>query len=160
MDGVTVDMATTAVAIHACQDGTDWVGEVAWVGDSSFWHLDDAGSWWLLAPPGAAEDAEAYHSGRVSPLPSADGECAAAGFRLTGGALFMMTDGVGNPLLWGPDVRDTLAQWWAMPPDPFTFAAQVGFARRTHVDDRTVVGIWSMHDAPEQDEPGSAGRGF
>ena len=36
----------------------------------------------------------------------------------------------------------TLAAWWARPPDPLTFAAQVGFARKTHVDDRTVVGIW------------------
>jgi len=53
-----------------------------------------------------------------------------------------MTDGVGVPLELAAEVRDTLAQWWASPPDVFTFARQVGFARKTHMDDRTVVGIW------------------
>lgn len=147
-------MATTAVAVRAGRAGAEWVGEVAWVGDSSFWHLDDAGNWRLLAPPPPEEDTDGYHSRRVRPLPSADGECSAVGFRLAGGALFVMTDGVGNPLLWGPDVRDTLARWWAGPPDPFTFAGQVGFARRSHMDDRTVVGIWSMEDARQREEPG------
>jgi hypothetical protein len=53
-----------------------------------------------------------------------------------------MTDGVGNPLAWSAEVRDTLARWWTRPPDPLGFAAQVGFARKSHIDDRTVVGIW------------------
>ena len=66
-----------------------------------------------------------------------------------------MSDGVGNPLSYGPDVRAALAQWWARPPDPFTFAAQVGFAKRTHIDDRTAVGIWSVHDAGQREEPGN-----
>jgi hypothetical protein len=35
-----------------------------------------------------------------------------------------------------------LAAWWRRPPDPFTFGAQVGFARKTHLDDRTVIGLW------------------
>jgi hypothetical protein len=39
-------------------------------------------------------------------------------------------------------VRDTLGGWWAAPPDVFTFARQVAFARRGHMDDRTVVGVW------------------
>ena len=159
VDGAAVDMATTAVAVRAWRDGADWVGEVAWVGDSSFWHLDDRGNWRLLAPP-LEDEVDGYHSGQVRPLPSADGEWSAAGFQLPGGALFLMTDGVANPLQWSPDVRDTLARWWGQPPDPFTFAAQVGFARRTHMDDRTVVGIWSMHDARQQDQPGQPGRAF
>jgi hypothetical protein len=35
------------------------------------------------------------------------------------------------------------------PPDPYTFAAQVGFARKSHIDDRTVVGIWSAEPGRE-----------
>jgi hypothetical protein len=53
-----------------------------------------------------------------------------------------MTDGVGKPLENAQQVRDTLAGWWAAPPEIYTFAGQVGFARRAHIDDRTVVGVW------------------
>jgi hypothetical protein len=53
-----------------------------------------------------------------------------------------MSDGVGNPLRWSEDVQNALADWWREPPDPFRFAGQVSFARQTHLDDRTVVGIW------------------
>jgi hypothetical protein len=80
-------MATTAVALTVTRQGGWWIGEAAWVGDSSLWHL--------------------------------------------------RTDGA-----WSAEVRDTLASWWRSPPDVLTFAAQVGFARKSHIDDRTVVGIW------------------
>ena len=53
-----------------------------------------------------------------------------------------MSDGVGNPLAWVDEVRTTLSRWWAAPPDIYDFGRQVGFARQTHVDDRTVVGLW------------------
>jgi hypothetical protein len=145
--GGPLTMATTAVAVSVCREGDDWVGEVAWVGDSPLWHLGSRGDWTLIAGPSPEAEAGDYHSGSVRPLPSADGECSASEFRLSGGALFLMSDGVGNPLSYGPDVRAALAQWWAQPPDPFTFAAQVGFAKRTHIDDRTAVGIWSVQDA-------------
>ena len=75
-------------------------------------------------------------------MPTPDGGCSWCSFRIRGGALFAMSDGVGNPLAWSTEVRATLAQWWSRPPDPLSFAAQVGFARKSHVDDRTVVGIW------------------
>jgi protein phosphatase 2C-like protein len=135
-------MATTAVALVVHREADEWVGEAAWVGDSTLWQLDPGGRWTLLGgPPGG--DAEAgYHSAASSSLPSADGACATREFRIPGGALFLMTDGVGNPLRWSEDVRQTLALWWRQPPDPFTFGAQVSFARRTHIDDRTVIGIW------------------
>jgi hypothetical protein len=56
---------------------------------------------------------------------------------------------VSNPLKWSHDVQEVLAGWWMQPPDPFTFAAQVGFARKSHMDDRTVVGIWPDHTSGE-----------
>jgi hypothetical protein len=158
--GGPLTMATTAVAVSVCREGDDWVGEVAWVGDSPLWHLDIRGVWTLIAGPSPEAEADDYHSGSVRPLPSADGVCSVSAFRLSGGALFLMSDGVGNPLWYGPDVRAALAQWWAQPPDPFTFAAQVGFAKRTHIDDRTAVGIWSVQDASQREEPGTPQADF
>jgi hypothetical protein len=158
--GGPLTMATTAVAVCVGREGDDWVGEVAWVGDSSLWHLNRRGDWTLITGPLPEAEAGDYHSGGVRPLPSADGECSTSVFRLSGGALFLMSDGVGNPLSYAPDVRAALAQWWAQPPDPFTFAAQVGFAKRTHIDDRTTVGIWSVQDAGQRDEPGEAQADF
>ena len=58
------------------------------------------------------------------------------------GALFVMTDGVDVPLRGTPEVRASLAAWWAQPPTVFDFGSQVGFARKSHLDDRTVVGVW------------------
>lgn len=134
-------MATTAVAVTVSWRDGWWLGEAAWVGDSPLWHLGDDGRWQPVTLAAAA-GGEAYHSSGVRPMPTRDGSCCWCSFRCQGGALFAMTDGVGNPLLWAPDVQDTLANWWASPPDPLSFAAQVGFARKTHIDDRTVVGIW------------------
>jgi hypothetical protein len=58
-------------------------------------------------------------------------------------ALFLMTDGVGDPLGSGAgEVGDFLASVWTEPPDALLFAAQVGFARKSFDDDRTVVGLW------------------
>jgi len=150
-------MATTAVAVTARRDFGAWTGEAAWVGDSMLWHLDDGGQWSLIS--GSATDGEddVYYSGRVLALPSRDGACDSCGFRVHGGALFVMSDGVANPLQWSHEVAETLARWWARPPDPFVFAAQVGFARRGHMDDRTVIGIWAGdEDASREEEPRAA----
>ena len=134
-------MATTAVAVTVSRTDGVWLGEVAWVGDSPLWYLSDELEWTLLTGSKNRGDQD-YHSNGVQPMPTRDGSCTWCSFRLSGGALFVMTDGVGNPLLWNPEVRTTLATWWTRPPDPLTFAAQVGFAKKTHVDDRTVVGLW------------------
>jgi hypothetical protein len=135
-------MATTALAVSVSWSAGIWSGQVAWVGDSPLWHLRDDGVWQPVTPAATGGDGQDFHSSGVRALPSADGWCAWCSFRIRGGALFAMTDGVGNPLAWSAEVRAALAHWWARPPDPLTFAAQVGFARRSHVDDRTVVGIW------------------
>ena len=140
-------MATTAVALSVRREADDWVGEVAWVGDSSLWHLSPGGQWTSIADP-AGDDAEpVYHTADVIPMPSAEGACATREIRLSGGALFLMSDGVANPLRWSGDVQRALADWWEQPPDAFAFAAQVGFARKSHLDDRTVVGIWPSEGA-------------
>jgi Protein phosphatase 2C len=139
-DSATDFMATTAVALAVHREVRDWVGDLARVGDSTAWHLGDDSEWTRLSGPERDDETAWYSTAR--PLPSEDGDCTATLFRVSGGALFLMTDGVSNPLSWNSDVRETLAGWWARPPDPFSFAAQVGFARKTHTDDRTVIGIW------------------
>lgn len=157
-------MATTALAASVHRVADTWMLTSAWVGDSSLWHLSAAGEWSLLA--GAVpEDDDAFHSSGVRPLPSPDGACAEDEFSVSGGAIFLMSDGVANPLKWSREVRETLAGWWARPPDPFTFAAQVSFARRSHIDDRTVVGIWPDSGVESQtgsqrpgDDAAGAGR--
>ena len=135
-------MATTAVAAALRRKEENWVVDEAWVGDSSLWHLGADGRWTVLA--GAPDDDEenTFHVTGVRPLPSADGSCSSRELIVPGGAIFLMSDGVGNPLRWSTEVQETLAEWWRQPPDPFSFAAQVAFARRSHTDDRTVIGIW------------------
>lgn len=147
-------MATTAVAVTVRRSVGSWTGEAAWVGDSTLWHLDEAGQWRLISGSAVEGEDDVYYSGRVQALPSRDGACDWCGFRVHGGALFVVSDGVGNPLRWSQEVAETLADWWARPPDPFVFAAQVGFARRGHMDDRTVVGIWAGdEDASREEQP-------
>lgn len=135
-------MATTAVAVTVRREDGAWAGEAAWVGDSTLWHLGDDLQWTLVSGSSLGDESGGYHSSGVRPMPAHDECWTWCSFRIPGGALFAMTDGVGNPLMWSPAVRATLASWWARPPDPFTFAAQIGFAKKTHIDDRTVVGIW------------------
>jgi hypothetical protein len=134
-------MATTAMALTVTRQGGWWLGEAAWVGDSPLWHLSADGAWQPVTEVPAASS-QGFHSSAVRPMPTPDGACSWCSFRVYGGALFAMSDGVGNPLAWSAQVRDTLASWWESPPDALTFAAQVGFARKSHIDDRTVVGIW------------------
>jgi serine/threonine protein phosphatase PrpC len=141
IEGGQLTMATTALAVRLSSEGDGWHAEVAWVGDSPLWHLNAAGEWNRCTEPGMGSD-DGVHETASAALPSPHLEVAEAEFELDGGALFLMSDGVGNPLAWVDDVASTLAQWWATPPDIFDFGRQVGFARRTHMDDRTVVGLW------------------
>ena len=154
-------MATTAIAAAMCRESDEWVISGAWVGDSTMWHLSADGQWTVLAgmiDEGSAQtDADAFHSTAVRPLPNIDGACAEGEFCVRGGAIFLMSDGVANPLHWSSEVRKALAGWWLQPPDPFSFAAQVGFGRRSHMDDRTVIGIWP--DSGEDVLAGAEGSG-
>ncbi|WP_327006837.1 protein phosphatase 2C domain-containing protein [Dactylosporangium sp. NBC_01737] len=122
---------------------TGWAVSIAWTDDSTVWLLRD-GQWTNLTPAGASSaDADpSIHSTRVRALPHPDPQVKTVEMIIDQGALFVMTDGVGVPLESASEVRGTLAGWWSTPPDVFTFGRQVGFARKGHQDDRTVVGVW------------------
>ena len=66
-------MATTAVAVSVSRLDGWWLGEVAWVGDSPLWHLDDDGTWRSVTPAGDADSGRAFHSSSVRPMPTSDG---------------------------------------------------------------------------------------
>jgi serine/threonine protein phosphatase PrpC len=140
-DPVVDGMATTAVAVAVRREASDWVGEVAWVGDSALWCLGPDEQWTLATNPAGQDEAD-VHSTEVTALPSPAGNCTVREFHLPAGALFLMSDGVSNPLKWSGEVQEELASWWRQPPDQYTFAAQVAFSRKSHMDDRTAVGIW------------------
>jgi serine/threonine protein phosphatase PrpC len=138
-----LDRATTASVLRVRREGDYWVGAFASVGDSPLWHLSDTGSWSCLTRSESDENkSDEYHSTATQALPAASLECEERHVRVHGGSLFLMSDGVGNPLAWADEVQHQLAQWWSRPPDIFTFGAQVGFARKGHMDDRTCVGVW------------------
>lgn len=137
----TYGMATTFVGIAVALSARPRTASIAWTDDSTVWRLD-ADGWTKLTPDPAPTGTGALHHTGVRALPHREPRYQTVEVPVDAGALFVMTDGVGVPLEGAADVRATLAQWWAAPPDPFTFGRQVGFARRSHMDDRTVVGIW------------------
>ncbi|HWF79301.1 MAG TPA: protein phosphatase 2C domain-containing protein [Streptosporangiaceae bacterium] len=151
-DAIGDGMATTAVAVAVHREAGKWAGSAAWIGDSTVWHLSADRKWALLTTTSEEEPEDFYHSSAVRPMPSADGACSHREFQLDGGALFVMSDGVSNPLKWSSEVQEVLADWWMRPPDAITFAAQVGFARKAHVDDRTVIGIWPAGGDADDDD--------
>jgi hypothetical protein len=80
------------------------------------------------------------------------------GFLRADEALFVMTDGVGDPLGDAAgEVGQFLGEVWRAAPDVLTFAAQVGFARQTYDDDRTVVGVWCAQDGQLIADPRGSG---
>jgi serine/threonine protein phosphatase PrpC len=140
-------MATTALfaVVDLCARPEGHTVHVMRVGDCSAWILRDEGDWVAMHPIKNAD--EQIHTSAVAALPAVSG-----GFsppvRTTlspGDALFLMSDGVGDPLADGiGEVGDFLANAWHRPPVDLDFAAQVGFARRSYDDDRTVVGVWPV----------------
>ena len=137
----TFGMATTFVGAAISLDDSPLVASLAWTDDSVVWGLVE-GNLKILTQ---AEDQreESVHTGSVRALPHKEPRFHQRTITLDGmTAIFVMSDGVGVPLEQSFEVRETLAQWWREPPDAFTFGRQVGFARKSHMDDRTVVGIW------------------
>lgn len=113
-------------------------------GDTSAWVLRGGTAWEpLQAIKGAGEDLASSATPALPLLPPSPGAPADVTVA-AGDALFLMTDGVGDPLGDGRgEVGRFLADCWGgAPPPPLQFAAQVDFARKSYDDDRTVVGIW------------------
>lgn len=137
-------MASTALfailAVHPNADG-DREAAVLAVGDTSAWILRNRE--WLAIGKIKNEGAQIASSATAA-LPLVP-ESPVADHLLIGSddILVLMTNGVGDPLGNGKgEVGRFLASEWATPPSPLDFAAQVGFARKTFDDDRTVVAIW------------------
>jgi Protein phosphatase 2C len=140
-------MATTAIfaVLDAGLRPGDTIGvAIASYGDSSAWALRANRHWNALTP--VKDEGEEITSSKTVALPNlvpaalAVNNCTIAANE----ALFLMSDGVGDPLGNGSgEVGRVLAELWSSPPSLFAFAAQVGFARRTWDDDRTVVGVWN-----------------
>jgi serine/threonine protein phosphatase PrpC len=137
----TLNMATTVLAVRVHVGTGGWHGQAAWVGDSPLWHLTGDGRWVACTHPMVEQDQETHRTWSSS-LPTRSLRVAEMELDLDTGALFLMSDGIGDPLARHSDVGRTLAQWWAAPPDIFEFGRQVGFARDSYGDDRTVVGLW------------------
>jgi len=142
--------ATTVTACRVRQENEGLELSFAYVGDSELWALTDA-VWRPLV--GAAHEDGGLYSTSVRPIPTTTPMIGTGEVMMNANAVFLFTDGVSVPLAMGPDVQSALAAWWRRPPDPFTFASQVGFARRGFVDDRTAVGVWSVARLTSSDRP-------
>lgn len=132
-------MASTAVAAALAPASAGLGAEIAWTDDSTVWALRNEG-WSLLTQDVDGE--EPIHTGSVRALPAERPRIRTQKLHAVDCPLFIMSDGVGTPLAMAEEVGSQLATWWSDVPDAFSFARQVGFARRTFVDDRTVVGVW------------------
>lgn len=114
--------------------------DLAWTGDPSAYALR-RGEWEQLNSFDSHD--EAFASTASAALPATEPDVRRRSLEIDADALFFMTDGVGTPLAGIREVRETLAGWWSTPPSVHEFAAQIEFARRGYMDDRTVVGLWA-----------------
>lgn len=132
----------TTLSLVALELDAGQLGEanIAWIGDTPVWVLNE-GEWSEEAGP---EDATDGFDAPISALPATRPEVHRATIPAGARSIFVMTDGVGNALRNSAEARDALAEWWAEPPSIYSFGAQVDFARKSFVDDRSVVGVWSV----------------
>lgn len=138
-------MATTVVAAAIAPGPVGRCAQIVRSDDSTVWTLASDGMWTAVS---AETDVDAaVHTGSVRALPAASPRLHHLEIAFDDGALFLMTDGVGDPLEGAAEVREILATWWSSPPPIFDFGSQVGFARKSHMDDRTVVGVWTRTEA-------------
>jgi hypothetical protein len=123
------------------------------LGDTSVW-LRRAGVWQSVTAVKNAGEAIASSAVLALPLLPGGPIVPAAPVLEPGDALFVVSDGVGDPLGDGAGVvAEALGRAWSSPPNRYEFAAQVDFHRRSHTDDRTVVGIWFDGAAAPEAEP-------
>ncbi len=144
---VAARMATTlAIAMIRIVPTTSGTheGAVVALGDTSAFLLSEHAGWTPVTP--VKNDGADIASSATAALPylPRDAPIPVPVTLAGGSALILMSDGVGDPLGRGDGcVGGHLGALWSTPPDPLTFAAQVGFARRTFDDDRTAVGVWA-----------------
>ncbi|HEU5470197.1 MAG TPA: protein phosphatase 2C domain-containing protein [Actinophytocola sp.] len=139
--------ATALFAVVAVDpdDGGGRTVHVMSLGDTSAWllHSERETRWTPLQAVKNAGAAVASSATAAVPLIPRELPPPVAARLDQDGVLVLMTDGVGDALGGGTgEVGDHLARAWQRPPDPLNFAAQVGFARRSYDDDRTVVAVW------------------
>lgn len=134
------------VGLTPDQDGSFPVTVVR-LGDASGWLLDRVDGWIPLGEVKNEGNVIAESATACLPLvPESDPVIVETSLD-TGAALFLLTDGVGDPLGSGRgEVGAALQALWTSPPHPIQFAAQVCFGRKTFDDDRAAIGIWPAAD--------------
>ena len=149
------DCATTAIAAVISTGQAEEVNEtsctvVTLAGDSSGWILDPDEGWRSLSA--IKNEGAEFASNVTSGLPIV-GDVSVQSLSLAPGqALFLMTDGLGDPLGSGKgEVGAYLATEWRTPPSVYQFAATLDFHRRTFDDDRTSVGVWLQSESETAD---------
>jgi hypothetical protein len=141
-----INMACTLIVAVVCtsnlEPNSNATCRVLRLGDSSAWLLSEQR--WLCLSRTSPEE-YGLDSNKVSALPFAkNGWHADTDVILPdNSAVFLMTDGIGEPLGDGQSMLGNyLATCWGEPPAPFHFGHTIDFARRSHMDDRTAVGLW------------------
>lgn len=139
-------MATTAVclviATRANADGALPYSVAIVAGDSPAMLLSE-GEWSALTE--LKDTDQEIASSAVHPLPRQPFIQPLLGALESGQALVLMTDGLGDPLGSGAgQVGSFLAERWQEPPDTLSFLIDLGFLRKTFVDDRTAFAVWSL----------------
>ncbi len=145
-------MSTTAAAavISTAPDSETGMSffAAAIAGDCSIWTLGLDEGWHSLTP--LKNEGREIASNAVRGLPYLGDVLTFAGALRPGTALFLMSDGLGDPLGSGEgEVGRYLAPRWAAPPGPYEFARTLDFFRRAFDDDRTAVGIWASENGPK-----------
>lgn len=146
-DGEALQSSMAATALFAVvetetEPDTPLAAVIASYGDCSAWILEGH-SWTAVTRLKATE--ATFSTSAVYGLPTiAEEALEVHQLELpVGGLMVLMSDGVGDPMANGDgQVGAALADAWAQPPNPLDFARQVGFARKSFDDDRTVVGVW------------------
>ena len=115
---------------------------IAGIGDSSAWKLDRQ-QWKNITPPKCADGFVSDASVDAIPLCSMDKLAITETSLQKGESLFLFTDGVSDPMGDGDSLLgQCLADAFSAAPSPYRFAHVLDFARRSHSDDRTAVGLW------------------
>jgi serine/threonine protein phosphatase PrpC len=140
-------MATTlVVAVIPVRPGDDGrhEGTVLALGDTSAFVLGADRAWRAITDiKNDGADIASSATAALPYLPSESPDARPVTLE-RGEVLLVMTDGVGDALGTGDGaVGRFLGSEWQAPPEMLSFGGQVGFARRSFDDDRTVVGVWT-----------------